>query len=349
VAVDTGFVPITGSEEMTGTVPATGSPRVVSMRRTTSNASNCNGFVGSTAGFGATSVFTAENTSVNRPTMALPGRAGATGVAAAGSTATAVCVTAVDGTTARCGATAAVTVETDPASAETRDTDARINESGSASSMALCALGTASALAWRPSGNDARSTDGLGSGDAAGSGDVEPGVEGAGDVVLDSAAAFGLVSPRLGDGPAAVFEPVVSAECLPAPFDDDERWVALVVREDVVDAAVGDSSDFCVEGDGALVVPADEVCGPALAAELVLPLDGEEAPGLSEPVPSAWATPDPLARAAPTPRVTAPAPNQPLATPCFGLARCRPFARRDLPPAAFFARFPPVTPAPHRT
>jgi hypothetical protein len=283
--------------------------------------------------------------------MALPGRAGATGVAAAGSTATAVCgVTAVDGNAARCGVTAAVTVETDPASAETRDTDDRVAESaGAAATTPLDVLATGSALAWRPSGNDARSTDGLGSGDAAGSGEVEPGVEGAGDVVLDSAPAFGLVSPRLGDGPAAVFEPVVPAECLPAPFDDDERWVALVVREDVVDAAVGDSSDFCVVGDGALVVPADEVCGPALAAELVLPLDGEEVPEPAEPVPSAWATPDPLARAAPTPRVIAPAPSQPLAAPRCGLARCRPFARRDLPPAAFFARFPPVTPAPRRT
>jgi hypothetical protein len=145
-----------------------------------------------------------------------------------------------------------------------------------------------------------------------GPGDVEPGAGGAGDVVLDSAAAsLGLVSSLLEDGPAAVFEPGVPAECLPAPFDDDERWVALAFRGVVVDDAVGDSSDLCAEGDGALEVPADEVCGPGLATEPALPLDDEEPPEPSEPVLSAWARPDPLARAAPTPKVIAPAPSQP--------------------------------------
>ncbi len=55
--------------------------------------------------------------------------------------------------------------------------------------------------------------------------------------------------------------------------------------------------------------------GLALASEPALLLEGEdedeEAPEPSAPVPSAWATPDPLARAAPTPRVIAPAPSQP--------------------------------------
>jgi hypothetical protein len=160
-----------------------------------------------------------------------------------------------------------------------------------------------------------------------------------GDVVVDSAAAVGLGVPLLVDWLGAI----------PAALCDDERWVVFLVRNDVVDGAVGDSPDACVEGDEPLDVPSDEVLGPWLASEPVLLLDEEEPPELSGPVPSAWAMPDPLARAAPTPRVTAPAPSQPRATRGSGLARCRPFARRERPPAAVFARCPPATSAPRRT
>jgi hypothetical protein len=122
-----------------------------------------------------------------------------------------------------------------------------------------------------------------------------------GDVLGDSAAAVGLGVPLLVDSLGAV----------PAALCDDERWVGFFVRNDVVDGAVGDSPDACIEGEGPLDEPSDEVLGPWLASERVLLLDEEEPPEPSGPVPSAWAMPDPLARAAPTPRVTAPAPSQP--------------------------------------
>jgi hypothetical protein len=207
----------------------------------------------------------------------------------------------------------------DLVSVESRDTDDRVTESArAAATTTLRGLAITSAITRCVSGGDALSADGLGSGelepsDAVTSGDeVEPllddsGVEGAGELclpvggltpavdddgVLDSAA--DLASPLLDEGPEAVFDPVVPAECLPAPFDDDGPWPAPVVRDDLVADTVSDSSDLCVDGDGALEVPADA-----------------EAPEPSEPVLSAWATPDPLARAAPTPRVIAPAPSQP--------------------------------------
>jgi hypothetical protein len=122
-----------------------------------------------------------------------------------------------------------------------------------------------------------------------------------GDVFVDSAAAVSLRVPLLVDWVGAV----------PALLGDDELWVVFLVRNDVVDDAVCDPPDFCVEGDGPLDVPSEEVLGAGLATEPVLLLDEEEPPELSGPVPSAWAMPDPLARAAPTPRVTAPAPSQP--------------------------------------
>jgi hypothetical protein len=122
-----------------------------------------------------------------------------------------------------------------------------------------------------------------------------------GDVLVDSAAAVGLGVPL----------PVDSLGAVPAALCDDERWVGLFVRNDVVDGAVSDSPDTCGEGDGPFDVSADEVLGPWLASERVLLLDEAEPAEPSGPVPSAWATPDPLARAAPTPRLIAPAPSQP--------------------------------------
>jgi hypothetical protein len=159
------------------------------------------------------------------------------------------------------------------------------------------------------------SSDGVGSGEVAPADGVElvedsdvedSGVlpwpaETVGDVLGDSAAAVGLGVPLLVDSLGAV----------PAALCDDERWVGFFVRNDVVDGAVGDSPDACIEGEGPLDEPSDEVLGPWLASERVLLLDEEEPPEPSGPVPSAWAMPDPLARAAPTPRVTAPAPSQP--------------------------------------
>jgi hypothetical protein len=122
------------------------------------------------------------------------------------------------------------------------------------------------------SGRDALSADGLGSGevepsDAVTSGDeVEPLLDdsegagelcrpagaltpvGADDGLLDCAA--DLASPLPGEGPEAAFEPVVPAECLPAPFDDDDGpWPAPAVRDDLVDDAVSDSSDLWADGD----------------------------------------------------------------------------------------------------
>jgi hypothetical protein len=119
--------------------------------------------------------------------------------------------------------------------------------------------------------------------------------------LVESAAAVGLGVPL----------PVDSLGAVPAALCDDERWVGLFVRNDVVDGAVSDSPDTCGEGDGPFDVSADEVLGPWLASERVLLLDEAEPAEPSGPVPSAWATPDPLARAAPTPRLIAPAPSQP--------------------------------------
>ena len=170
-----------------------------------------------------------------------------------------------------------------------------------------------------------------------------------GDVVLESAAVVGLVLLLPSEWRGAVLEPVMPADGLPAFFGDRELWVAFVVCDDLVDGAMCDSPDSCVVFDGPLEAPSDEVRGPRLVAAPVLLLDEEGPAELSGPVLSAWATPDPLARAAPTPRVIAPAPSQPWATRCSGSARCRPFARRDLPPVAVFARCPPATPAPRRT
>jgi hypothetical protein len=106
-----------------------------------------------------------------------------------------------------------------------------------------------------------------------------------------------------------VLESVMLADGLFAPFVVGERWlVALVVRDDLVDGAT------CVECDGPLEAPSDDLCGAWLVTEVVPLLDEEGPDDLSEPVLSAWATPDPLASAAPTPRVMAPAPSQPRAT-----------------------------------
>jgi hypothetical protein len=121
------------------------------------------------------------------------------------------------------------------------------------------------------------------------------------DSDVGDSGAVGLGVPLLVDWLGAV----------PAALCDDERWVGFFVRNDVVDGAVGDSPDACGEGDGPFDVSSDGVLGPWLASERVLLLDEVEPAEPSGPVPSAWATPDPLARAAPTPRVIAPAPSQP--------------------------------------
>jgi hypothetical protein len=130
------------------------------------------------------------------------------------------------------------------------------------------------------------------------------------DEVLDSAAAVGLVLPLLDELLRAVFE-LLAADGLPAPLGDDGLWVAFLVRIDLGDDAVCDPRDASVEGDGPLDAPSEEVLGAGPASEPLLLLAVEEPPVPSGPVPSAWAMPDPLARAAPTPSVIAPAPSQP--------------------------------------
>jgi hypothetical protein len=246
----------------------------------------------------------------------------------------------------------AVTADADLATVKSRNTDDLVTGSGEVASMTLRAAVTASARTWCTKGANGAGSDGVNRGDGAEPAPDGPGVDVAdllpgvlGSIVLDSAAVVGLVLLP-GEWRGAVLEPVVLADGLPAPFAEGERWVAFVVREDLVDGAMCDSLDSCVVFDGPLEVRSDEVRGPGLAAEPVLLLDEEGPVEPSEPVLSAWAMPVPLARAAPTPRVIAPAPSQPWATRCSGLARCRPFARRELPPVAVFARCPPATPAP---
>ena len=207
-------------------------------------------------------------------------------------------------------------------------------------SRTLRAAATASARIWWTNGANALATDGAGSGDGVGSDVVNPGdgvelvdgkvsgdeaepvpdgpgVDGSDvlpgalcDAVLDSAAVVGLVLLLPSQWRGAVLEPVMPADGLPALFEG-ERWVAFGVRDALVDGAMCEAPDSCVEFDGPLEVRSDEVRGPGLAAAPVLLLDADGPVELSGPVPSAWATPDPLARAAPTPRVIAPAPSQP--------------------------------------
>ena len=109
-------------------------------------------------------------------------------------------------------------------------------------------------------------------------------------------------------------QPLASVLLLPslaAPFGEGGRWVAFVVRDALVDGAMCDSPDSCDEFDEPLEAPSDEVRGPGLAVEPAVLLDAEGLVELCGPVLSAWATPEPLARAAPTPSVIAPAPSQP--------------------------------------
>ena len=67
---------------------------------------------------------------------------------------------------------------------------------------------------------------------------------------------------------------------------------------------------------------------------------GEEE--VSEPVSSAWAIPDPLAKAAPTPKVIAPAPSQAYAWARCGLARRAPALRFVVALARLCDRCPPA-------
>jgi hypothetical protein len=177
--------------------------------------------------------------------------------------------------------------------------------SASAATFARCTVWV-SALPDDGVGSDTRVVDdaGVGSGEAVAadgvelveamtSGDelvdalVDPGVEetgvaslpsdSLGDVLVDSAAAVGLVQLLV----------------------EDELCVVGFVPDGLVDAVAGDAPGSCVEVDGPLDVPSVDVpsvdvLGPRLASEpallldeLVPLLDEEEPLGLSEPVPSA--------------------------------------------------------------
>jgi hypothetical protein len=88
--------------------------------------------------------------------------------------------------------------------------------------------------------------------------------EAVGDVLVESAAAVGLVWRLV----------------------EDELWVGRLVSDGLVDAEVGDSSALpasCVEVD----VPPADVLDPWLSSEFLPLLGDEELLGLSEPVPSA--------------------------------------------------------------
>ena len=250
------------------------------------------------------SVFTKENTCDSTPMMTLPGSGGATGVAAAGSTA----ATAGVGANATRDVASAVVAVADPV-LDTNDRAAGPGDSGStagctsasAATFARCTV-CVSAFPDDGVGSDNGVVDdvGVGSGEAVPadgvelveamtSGDelvdalVDPGVEETGvlswssdslaDVLVDSAAVVGLVRGLV----------------------DDELWLVGFVFDGLVDAAAGDSPGSCVEVDGPLDVPSVDVLGPRPASEPVLlleegpvPLLDEEEPlGLSEPVPSA--------------------------------------------------------------
>jgi hypothetical protein len=273
----------------TGTTPTTGSPKSISMRRTTSNTSKCNGFVGGTAGFGKISVFTTDATSVSRPTMGLDRTAGIVGATVA----------------FRAGAAAGVAaVRTTEGAGPGKVEFGRVEFGGAPTGAAV----ESSVLLRCLAGPLRDVADGSG---------LDPVVGDDGDdVALDSAAAGALVLPRMPTG-------LIRGERV-----RDEDW---------------EGPEACGVSDETFGVPLDGVLGFGLALASVLVLDDGGPAELSEPVVSAWAKPDPLVRAAPTPRVIAPAPNQLTATRRPATARCRPLTRRDLPP---FARCSPATPAP---
>ena len=203
---------------------------------------------------------------------------------------------------AGCGVSAAVTTCADPVLVESSDDDDP--DAAPAWSMTLCTWVAAAATKWRESVNGL-AADGVGSGDVAEVVDVTTSVElaestadGVGvlpglavvlGVVADDAAGEGVLGPVVADGLAP-------------------PWGAFFIRNDPRDDVLCGPPDSCVEAGGPLDVPVVEV----LAPEPVLLLDEE--PPASGPVPSAWAIPEPLARAAPRPRVIAPAPSQPWAT-----------------------------------
>jgi hypothetical protein len=277
--------------------------------------------------------------------MGLAGNGGATGVAAAGSTATGVGAAAWVAAAVTCGADVAVAAEADLVTVKSRRTVDLAAGSGEVASRTLRAAATASARRWCTKGANALATDGAGWGDGVGSAGVitgerlglvgaeasadgvEPEPDGprvdgsdappemlgdvvALDAVLDSAAVVGLVLLLPSEWRGAVLEPVTPAGGLPAFFGDREPWVGFVFCDDLVDGAMWDATDSCVVFDGPLEARSDEVCGPRFDAEPLLLLDAEGPLGCG-PVLSAWATPDPPARAAPTPSAIAPAPSQP--------------------------------------
>lgn len=236
--------------------------------------------------------------------MGLAGSLGATGVAAAGSTATAARAPAGAANPARCGVAASVAAGAEPVSG-TVDRDAGSEWAAAGAATTACRTAWVSALA----------PDGIGSGDGGALVDASADeVPGDGDAVDGSSAAGGS-GLRL-DALAVAIEPVTPTDGRPTPLSDGDPWVAFLARTDPVDDGVGDPPASVAAEDDTPEVP-----GPALPSEPTPRLDDDE---LSEPaglVLSAWAKPDPLAKAAPTPSVIAPAPSQPRATRGFGLAR----------------------------
>jgi hypothetical protein len=95
------------------------------------------------------------------------------------------------------------------------------------------------------------------------------------------------------------------------------------------------------EPDPEPLKPPVEAVEPALSP--LLPVDSVGPPVCEI---SAWASPDPLASAAPTPSVTAPAPSHREAWPLGRSAWRRPFLRLALPFAGFFDVRAPAIAAP---
>lgn len=200
-------VPVLVSGVPTVGVPATGSrPRGDSIRRKTSNTSNCNGFVGGTAPFGKTSGFTRENKPATKPKNGFTGVAGVTGVTAGvtGVTAgiTAACMTAGVDDEVTCGVTAvtaAVTPCSEPVLVDCPDADDPIPGPVDSGWITVCTRASASTTPWcttwvttLPS-DEVESDDGLEVVDAVTSGVddfgvisgvVEPGVDGVPVVVV---------------------------------------------------------------------------------------------------------------------------------------------------------------------
>jgi hypothetical protein len=255
---------------------------------------------------GAVGVFnpTKDSRPATKLRMGCPGITGVTGVtgvmagvtaavSATGVTAAWITAGVGDDDTAACGVIVASTAGAEPIVSWSDNADP-IPGPGAPGWITGCTSSVTVTAGWCRTWVTALPTDGAERGDAVGPGaGVEPTLEDA--AVEDSGVkpALRRLAEAVGDDGDVVEEvPVVVVVGRLPPLED-------TVLGGGVGLCLGDSAPVD-EPDEPDAVPDDEV--PAVL------VDGDGEPPIA--VPSAWDMPDPLARAAPNPRVSAPAPSQ---------------------------------------